>query len=215
MEKALKLLPLGTSDFENLRHRDQIYVDKTDMICELASVPGKFFFARPRRFGKSLLLSTFESLFRDGLKNFQGLKIEQLWTDKSTYKVIKLDFSRVKPEGTFEDFCQYFDNYLEAQFSLIGFKKEDNGLFLSNQIEIFLAGLSSSSLVLLIDEYDAPLTACLDNKEFFERVRNYLSRFYGILKANDRVLRFLFITGITKFNREFPAVSYSRRQEAR
>lgn len=114
MEKALKLLPLGTSDFENLRHRDQIYVDKTDMICELASVPGKFFFARPRRFGKSLLLSTFESLFRDGLKNFQGLKIEQLWTDKSTYKVIKLDFSRVKPEGTFEDFCQYFDNYLEA-----------------------------------------------------------------------------------------------------
>ena len=73
-EKALKLLPLGTSDFENLRHRDQIYVDKTDMICELASVPGKFFFARPRRFGKSLLLSTFESLFRDGLKNFQGLK---------------------------------------------------------------------------------------------------------------------------------------------
>ena len=102
MEKALKLLPLGTSDFENLRHRDQIYVDKTDMICELASVPGKFFFARPRRFGKSLLLSTFESLFRDGLKNFQGLKIEQLWTDKSTYKVIKLDFSRVKPEGTFE-----------------------------------------------------------------------------------------------------------------
>lgn len=74
MEKALKLLPLGTSDFENLRHRDQIYVDKTDMICELASVPGKFFFARPRRFGKSLLLSTFESLFRDGLKNFQGLK---------------------------------------------------------------------------------------------------------------------------------------------
>ena len=86
MEKALKLLPLGTSDFENLRHRDQIYVDKTDMICELASVPGKFFFARPRRFGKSLLLSTFESLFRDGLKNFQGLKIEQLWTDKSTYK---------------------------------------------------------------------------------------------------------------------------------
>lgn len=112
MEKALKLLPLGTSDFENLRHRDQIYVDKTDMICELASVPGKFFFTRPRRFGKSLLLSTFESLFRDGLKNFQGLKIEQLWTDKSTYKVIKLDFSRVKPEGTFEDFCQYFDNYL-------------------------------------------------------------------------------------------------------
>ena len=201
MEKALKLLPLGTSDFENLRHRDQIYVDKTDMICELASVPGKFFFARPRRFGKSLLLSTFESLFRDGLKNFQGLKIEQLWTDKSTYKVIKLDFSRVKPEGTFEDFCQYFDNYLEAQFSLIAFKKKDNGLFLSNQIEIFLAGLSSSSLVLLIDEYDAPLTACLDNKEFFERVRNYLSRFYGILKANDRVLRFLFITGITKFNK--------------
>ena len=82
------------------------------------------------------------------------------------------------------------------------FKKEDNGLFLSNQIEIFLAGLSSSSLVLLIDEYDAPLTACLDNKEFFERVRNYLSRFYGILKANDSgFFGFLFITGITKFNK--------------
>ncbi len=100
MEKALKLLPLGTSDFENLRHRDQIYVDKTDMICELASVPGKFFFARPRRFGKSLLLSTFESLFRDGLKNFQGLKIEQLWTDKSAHiKLLSWTFLGLNRKG--------------------------------------------------------------------------------------------------------------------
>lgn len=99
MEKALKLLPLGTSDFENLRHRDQIYVDKTDMICELASVPGKFFFARPRRFGKSLLLSTFESLFRDGLKNFQGLKMSNFGRIRAHIKLLSWTFLGLNRKG--------------------------------------------------------------------------------------------------------------------
>ena len=77
----LQPLPIGTSDFSALRSAGQIYVDKTEFVYELASERQKYFLARPRRFGKSLLISTFETLFRDGLKNFEGLKIEKLWKE--------------------------------------------------------------------------------------------------------------------------------------
>ena len=83
---ALQPLPLGTSDFAALRQANQIYVDKTELIHQLAGLRQKFFLARPRRFGKSLLVSTFASLFRDGLKHFSGLAIEKLWKD-ATYPV--------------------------------------------------------------------------------------------------------------------------------
>ncbi|MCD8339656.1 MAG: AAA family ATPase, partial [Burkholderiales bacterium] len=85
-------LPLGTSSFEALRQANQIYVDKTDIIYSLACKRAKYFLARPRRFGKSLLVSTFESLFKKGTAEFKGLKIENLWAEKRTFSVITLDF---------------------------------------------------------------------------------------------------------------------------
>lgn len=88
-------LPLGTSEFTALRGSNQIYVDKTDLICEMAAQRRKFFLARPRRFGKSLLVSTFASLFKDGVKHFSGLTIEKLWQDRK-YDVVRLDFSGLK-----------------------------------------------------------------------------------------------------------------------
>ena len=96
METILAPLPLGTSDFSALRKSGQIYVDKTRLIYTLASKRQKFFLSRPRRFGKSLLLSTFESLFKYGLRDFYGLEIESLWKDENTYQVIRLDFSNLK-----------------------------------------------------------------------------------------------------------------------
>ena len=83
----LKGLPLGTSDFIALRMADEIYVDKTEMVFSLAVNRGKYFLARPRRFGKSLLISTFESLFKYGLRDFKGLAIENLWKEEATYNV--------------------------------------------------------------------------------------------------------------------------------
>ena len=82
--QPLQALPLGTSDFAALRHQGQIYVDKTALIHELASRREKFLLTRPRRFGKSLLVATFESLFKHGLRDFHGSAIESLWNDTAS-----------------------------------------------------------------------------------------------------------------------------------
>lgn len=89
-------LSLSNAEFASLRANNQIYIDKTDLIVRLASTStGKFFLARPRRFGKSLLLSTFASLFGDGLKHFDGLAAAKVWKDK-TYPILRLEFSILK-----------------------------------------------------------------------------------------------------------------------
>ncbi len=196
-------LPLGNSDFALLRQNNKVYVDKTAMVHQLAKgVGNKVFIARPRRFGKSLLVSTFESLFKYGLRDFQGLAIEQQWTDK-TYDVVRLDFSEVKNFSTVEEFKEGLLELLVSAFSSVGFRYErDSFLSVMRQLSGWLREqVPVSSVVLLIDEYDAPLTACLDQPELFEKVRRTLASFYAILKSNDGALRFLFITGITKYSK--------------
>ena len=196
----LPALPLGTSDFETLRLQKKIYVDKTALVCQLASRAEKFFLTRPRRFGKSLLISTFASLFRDGLKHFSGLAIEKLWKD-TTYTVIELDFSKVKNFEDLADFDASLRSFLVRAFAKYGFVY-DRSLESEwmDQISDWLEEQPNGSLVLLIDEYDAPLTACLDNKALFRSIRKRLSKFYSIVKSNDACWRFVFMTGIAKFN---------------
>ena len=196
----LQPLPIGTSDFSALRSAGQTYEDKTEFVYELASERQKYFLARPRRFGKSLLISTFETLFRDGLKNFEGLKIEKLWKEVKTYSVVRLDFSRLKSTDT-EDFDSLLAEYLSHRFSAVGFTESARGGSILNQLEAFLKKLPDSSLVVLIDEYDAPLTTVINDQFGFARVREALSAFYALLKSNDRVIRFLFLTGIITFNK--------------
>ena len=96
-------LPIGTSDFEALRDAGQIYVDKTALVYQLASLRQKFFLTRPRRFGKSVLVTTFASLFKKGLTYFSGLAIEKLWKD-TTYNVVEIDFSEIKNIEDLQDF---------------------------------------------------------------------------------------------------------------
>ncbi len=193
-------LPLGTSDFEVLRDADQIYVDKTDLIYKLASPRQKIFLTRPRRFGKSLLVSTLASLFKNGLKHFTGLAIEKLWQDK-TYNVIELDFSRVKNFDTPEEFETKLQSLLVRSFGKSGFvldrSLESEWL---DQISDWLEDEPKNSFVLLIDEYDAPLTSCLNDKTLFNKVRKWLADFYAVVKSNDASWRFVFMTGIAKFN---------------
>ncbi len=200
-DRELKLLPLGTSDFTALRIRDQIYVDKTELIYQLARFPGKFFLSRPRRFGKSLLISTFESLFKYGLRDFQGLAIERLWKEEKTYNVVRLDFSEIKPLDGIEQFKRDLKELLISAFSPLGFEYNPLGAAIFRQLSTWMKSQLPNSLVLLIDEYDAPLTSCLDEMDLFNAVRETLSKFYAILKSNDAALRFVFITGITKFNK--------------
>ena len=111
----LQNLPLGRSTFSALRAGDSIYVDKTSLVYELAKNDSKVLLIRPRRFGKSLLASIFESLFKYGLRDFKDLVIEKLWDDK-TYKVVRLDFSEVKEFMSAEDFKERFATLIASKF---------------------------------------------------------------------------------------------------
>ncbi len=194
----LPALPLGTSDFKTLRLQKKIYVDKTALVYQLASRVAKFFLTRPRRFGKSLLVSTFAALFRDGLKNFSGLAIEKLWTDK-TYKVVTIDFSEIKNAARTENFKDRLGELLSSSFEPFGFQYDESwGVNIISQLGCWLETQRKGSFVLLIDEYDAPLTACLDDQERFEEVQRQLAKFYAIVKSCDGCWRFVFVTGITK-----------------
>ena len=201
-DNKLKNLPLGTSDFAVLRYANEIYVDKSDLVYELASTRRKYFLARPRRFGKSLLISTFESLFTHGLRDFKGLAIEKLWVEETKFLVVRLDFSEIKFFSSPEEFSRKFASLISRCFGTVGFQYVDDDLnSAAGQLSTWLQTLRLSSLVVLIDEYDAPLTSCLNQHELFNAVRGQLSEFYAVLKSHDRALRFVFITGITKFNK--------------
>lgn len=190
-----KDLSLGTSTFSVLRGENEIYVDKSGLFYELCRRRNKLFLSRPRRFGKSLLISTFESLFKYGLRDFSGLAIEKIWRD-STYRVVRLDFGVIKDFGSAEDFAGQFLSQLAASFSTIGYEGKadliDLGLWLERQPD--------NSIVLLIDEYDAPLTACLGEPEKYEAVQRLISQLFLRLKSNEGCLRFFFLTGITRLS---------------
>lgn len=201
MTTNLQKLPLGDSDFSKLRNRGAVYVDKTALIYKLVTENSdKIFFSRPRRFGKSLLISTLESLFKYGLRDFKGLAIEKLWKER-TYSVVRLDFSQVCTFESHAEFSDLFWTYIASEFSqladnnLIGSNNQSTALNISN----LLRDLQEQSLVILIDEYDSPLTECSDDSSLFERIRKEMDVFFRMLKLRDRCLRLLFITGITKY----------------
>ena len=193
-------LPLSTTSFSNFILKNKIYVDKTDLIAKLALGDTPIFLSRPRRFGKSTLVSTFDELFSHGLEKFKGLKIDtqNLWQDK-TYKVIHLDFSYIKEDRRLFSFENKFQDSLDSAFgsAKIPFYKSENVITSFNNS---IKDLEDSSLVLLIDEYDAPLTAVMDKKQEFEDRRTLLSEFFLTIKRNSEKFRFIFITGVTRYS---------------
>lgn len=197
MTVLLPHLPLGQSDYFHLRRSGSVYVDKTELVCELASSFVPVLLIRPRGFGKSLLVSTLESLFRYGLRDFRGLAIEKLWKDR-TYNVVRLDFSDCKQFADEEEFRETFSGILLAAFAEVGFRRTDDSMDLNFQISAWMSELERGSLVVLIDEYDAPLTACWNDVELFKAVRGHMSDFFATLKSEAGCLRFLFLTGTTK-----------------
>lgn len=178
MTVLLPHLPLGQSDYSHLRRSGSVYADKTELVCELASSFVPVLLIRPRGFGKSLLVSTLESLFRYGLRDFRGLAIEKLWKDR-TYNVVRLDFSDCTQFADEEDFRRIFDGTLLAAFADVGFERTDDSLDLDLQISAWMSELERGSLVVLIDEYDAPLTACWNDLELFKAVRGHMSDFFS------------------------------------
>lgn len=195
-------LPKAKSGFEELRLSNQIYVDHTDLIYEFAYLDGPNFLSRPRRFGKSLLVSTLESLFSHGTTFFKGLKIEKLWEKREkgkTYKVIHLDFSSLTFSDKNEfnsDLCKRLkDIIITLNIKVREIFDDDN----AGTILYKIVTDNPGQIVLLIDEYDYPLTHSLDDKSLFEDYRKYIQGLFGVIKSQTSKMRFIFITGVGRF----------------
>lgn len=195
------LLPLGQSSFRTLRDAGLVYVDKTAQIADLACQRSPFLLLRPRRFGKSLLLSTFESLFKDGTKYFQGLKLESLWQEDKTYRVLKIDFSgEMGSETPVAELDRVLGDKIRDFATAQGIAVPRHWFNCSApQLLERVAQECWGELVLLVDEYDYALTHALGNRPRFEAFSSYLQGFFGKVKACQGAFRFIFITGISRF----------------
>ena len=196
----IEKLPLGDTYFSDFIENQLIYVDKTDLIAQLAKFRTPIFLSRPRRFGKSTLVNTFEELFSNGLKKFKGLKIDtqNLWQDK-TYEVIHLDFSSIKGNRKSRSFESKFLKHLKTKFKNTKLKVDED-LDVIASLNETLENVADRSLVLLIDEYDSPLTAVIGDKEEFADRRELLSDFFSSIKTYSGKFRFIFITGVTRYS---------------
>ena len=192
--------PIGIQTFDKIRQDGYLYIDKTKYIYEITH-PGQYvFLSRPRRFGKSLLTSTFEAYFSGRKDLFKGLAIEKLEKDWTEYPVLHFDLSDIK-KGTVEDFEENVNSSLASMEEEFGIAKTSDspGTRLKDLVERIYKK-NGKQVVLLIDEYDAPLLTVLHAPERLETMRTELQSFYSPIKKLDPYLRFVFITGITKFS---------------
>ena len=194
-----KQLP-DTTDFGELIDNNCIYVDKTAIINQFASKKGPFFISRPRRFGKSTLINTLHELFAHGIEKFKGLVIEPLWKDK-TYKVLHLDFSLFKETPSNGSFNKDFMDSLRFSLQRAGIEPTKEKVdFPAKLLEKSIENEDERAVVLLVDEYDAPLTAVLNDSSEFEDRRKILFNFYMTVKSFQVKFRFIFITGVTYYS---------------
>ncbi len=194
------LYPLGIQTFSEIRNRNMLYVDKTAYVYRLAS-SGKFFFlSRPRRFGKSLLVSTFQSYFEGKKELFKGLAIEQLEHEWNEYPVLHFDMSGGKHMNK-EQLNRYLLYLLKSNEERFGVNTDstDPNIRLSNLINSIYQQ-TGKQVVVLIDEYDAPLLDVVHHEEYLGTLRQIMRNFFSPLKLSEPYLRFVFITGITKFS---------------
>lgn len=197
--EQMRKLPIGIQTFEKLREGAFLYVDKTAMIYRLVCTSTPYFLSRPRRFGKSLLISTFEAYFQGRKDLFEGLAIEKLETEWIEYPVLHLDLNAKKYE-TPDDLNAMLNQYLEKWEQIYGCEKQNRSSEERFAYMIEQAYLQTGKqVVVLIDEYDKPLLQTLLNEELLDEYRRMLKAFYGVLKSSDRYLRFVFLTGVTKF----------------
>ncbi len=198
---ALKLYPIGIQTFERIRKEDKLYIDKTEYIYRMAHTSGTYFFlGRPRRFGKSLLVTTMQSYFEGKKELFKGLAIEKLEKEWTEYPVLHFDMSGGKHMEK-EQLEEYLDYRLQEEEKKWGITKPVKG---ANNRLIDLINTaydkSGKQVVVLIDEYDAPMLDVVHEKEQLDMLRNMMRNFYSPLKYSEAKLRFVFLTGITKFS---------------
>ena len=198
---ATKLYPIGMQTFSEIREEDFLYVDKTEYIYRMTHTSGKYFFlARPRRFGKSLLVSTMQSYFEGKKELFKGLAVDKLEKEWTEYPVLHFDMSGGKHMEP-EQLELYLGYILKDQEKKWGISEPRIG---ANNRLIDLINTayekSGKQVVVLIDEYDAPMLDVAHEKEQLDVLRNIMRNFYSPLKYSEAKLRFVFLTGITKFS---------------
>ena len=198
---ATKLYPIGMQTFSEIREEDFLYVDKTEFIYRMTHTGGKYFFLnRPRRFGKSLLVSTMQSYFEGKKELFKGLAVEKLEKEWTEYPVLHFDMSGGKHMEP-EQLELYLGYILEDQEKVWGINEPRIG---ANNRLIDLINTayekSGKQVVVLIDEYDAPMLDVAHEKEQLDVLRNIMRNFFSPLKYSEAKLRFVFLTGITKFS---------------
>ena len=198
---ARKLYPLGIQTFSEIRKNDNLYIDKTKYIYRMAKNDGKYFFlSRPRRFGKSLLLSTMQSYFEGRKDLFKGLAMEKLEKEWEEYPVLHFTMASGKhmEKEQLERYLLYILKKNEDRFDIENDSIDPN-IRLSSLIETIYKK-TGKQVVILIDEYDAPLLDVVHKDNELEVLRDTMRNFYSPLKDCEPYLRFVFLTGITKFS---------------
>ena len=196
-----KLYPIGIQNFESLRKDGYFYIDKTALIYQLVQTGRYYFLSRPRRFGKSLLLSTLEAYFEGKKELFEGLDIEKSEEKWTKYPVLHLDLNAKKFDTT-DDLIRLIDRQLliyEAEYgSSDADRSIDDRFFTLIRLAYEKTG---QRVVILIDEYDKPMLQAIGNEDLQKEYRETLKAFYGVMKSMDKYIRFALLTGVTKFGK--------------
>ena len=198
---ARKLLPIGIQTFSILREEDAYYVDKTRLVWSLIQGGSRYFLSRPRRFGKSLLLSTLKELFEGNEPLFEGLYIHGEWDWSRRYPVVRLDFSN----GGFEK-PEQLNRDIKAQLRRIETDtriepRDDTAALRLRYLVQELRRRTGERVVVLVDEYDKPILDALETPEVARANRDYLRGLYSTIKTSDEDIRFAILTGVSKFSK--------------
>jgi hypothetical protein len=195
----MSTLPIGIQDFETLRSGKYLYVDKTEQYFNIFGEGKYFFLSRPRRFGKSLLLSTLKYLYQGKKELFKGLWVEDKWDWEKSYPVIRIDLSEINTrKGTLEDGLMI---QLKRQADNYGIDLTAKDAASCFQQLIYELGRAEQKCVVLVDEYDKPITDYITEEAAAKQHVKELKSFYGILKGSDQYLHKVVISGVSKYGK--------------
>ncbi|QFY88764.1 ATP-binding protein [Magnetovirga frankeli] len=203
MNSQLKPLPTGHSTLATLIDEGMVYIDKTPLVHRLTRYPGRFFLSRPRRFGKSLLVDTFQQLFEGNERLFRDLYIHDQWDWSRRHPVIKIDFAAGELQSKEALDIRLYRILKENQERLgISCDWDTNDVpGCLSQLILRAREQFGEKVVVLVDEYDKPMLDNIENLETAAEMRSGLKNLYSVLKAQDAQLQFVFLTGVTKFSK--------------
>ena len=198
----MKKLPIGIWDFEEIRTGNYVYVDKTEFVYILVTEGKYYFLSRPRRFGKTLLVDTLRRLFEGRKELFEGLYIYDKWDWEKRFPVVKIDFSKGDVQSVEALREVIIENIRDVKKKYdVDFPDSDQMGLLLKRLVVSLFEKYNSQVVILIDEYDKPILDNITEKELARKLRRILADFYGVIKGLDEYVRFVFLTGVSKFSK--------------